>query len=480
MKKLILARRFSQLFFLSLFIYILWSTERTASLFKIDPLVSILTSVSERVIIPGIIFSIVMLLLTFIFGRFFCGWICPLGSIIDGLGIRAKNRPVNLTLIKYYVFGFIVVSAFLGIQIAWVFDPLVITARFISLNFIPLFTLALDKAFIFLIKLLNFYSPLYDFYRSLKTSVLGVKIYYFPHSAFILGFFLIICAFLFITKRFWCRVLCPLGAMYAIIAKFSLLRRRVDECVHCMKCKINCRMSAINEDMSYKKEECVLCMDCVYDCPSRGTRFTWPIIKKAKEHAKGDISRKDFLFLIASSFLLLGFKNKEALDVGKKLIRPPGVLHKREFFNKCVRCGNCMRICPTNGLQPAIFESGFSGIWTPHLVPEIGYCEYNCNSCGNVCPTSAIPRLSLADKKKQVLGTAIIDKNICIAWKENKECIVCEEHCPIPQKAIKFNEEFFNGNRVPKPYVDISLCVGCGICQNKCPTRPARAIKVSP
>jgi Pyruvate/2-oxoacid:ferredoxin oxidoreductase delta subunit len=88
--------------------------------------------------------------------------------------------------------------------------------------------------------------------------------------------------------------------------------------------------------------------------------------------------------------------------------------------------------------------------------------------------------LSLADKKKQILGTAIIDKNICIAWKENKECIVCEEHCPIPQKAIKSNDEFFNGKRVPKPYVDISLCVGCGICQNKCPTRPERAIKVLP
>lgn len=139
-----------------------------------------------------------------------------------------------------------------------------------------------------------------------------------------------------------------------------------------------------------------------------------------------------------------------------------------------------MRICPTNGLQPAIFESGFSGIWTPHLVPEIGYCEYNCNSCGNVCPTAAIPKLSLVDKKKQILGIAIIDKNICIAWLENKECIVCEEHCPVSQKAIKFNVEFFNGKRVPKPYVDISLCVGCGICQNKCPTRPARAIRVLP
>ena len=139
-----------------------------------------------------------------------------------------------------------------------------------------------------------------------------------------------------------------------------------------------------------------------------------------------------------------------------------------------------MKICPTNGLQPAIFESGLAGIWAPHLVPEIGYCEYNCNLCGQVCPTGAIPKLSLAQKKEQRLGTAMIDKFICLPLSQNKECIVCEEHCPVPTKAIKTYEEMIAGKRIRKPYVDISLCVGCGICQNKCPTRPERAIKVSP
>jgi polyferredoxin len=469
MKKLALIRRLSQVFFLSLFTYMLWVTPHAALFFKIDPLISIFS-----------LFSLIMLGATLIIGRFFCGWVCPLGTIIDACGIKAKNRNTGfLRKVKYYVLGVIVIFAFLGIQIAWIFDPLVITARFISLNFIPSFTLAMDKAFIFLIKSLNFYAPLYDFYRMLKLSVLGTKIFYFPHSFITVSFFVIICGLALITKRFWCRILCPLGAIYALTARFCLLRRHVDKCIHCMTCSINCRMSAIKEDSSYRKEECILCMDCVYDCPDLATKFSWPR-KNTGRQAEGSISRKDFLFLIASSFLLLGFKSKEALDAAKKLIRPPGVLNKREFLNKCVRCGNCMRICPTNGLQPAIFESGFSGIWTPHLIPEIGYCEYNCNSCGNVCPAAAIPKLSLADKKKQILGIAIIDKNICIAWLENKECIVCEEHCPVPQKAIKSNDEFFNGKRVPKPYVDISLCVGCGICQNKCPTRPARAIKVLP
>lgn len=467
MKKLILARRLSQVIFLSAFVYILWLTANTDVFFKIDPLVSLFNPLTISVFI-----------LTLMIGRFFCGWICPLGSIIDICGIKAKNRDLSFRHIKYYVLGFIVVSAFLGVQIAWIFDPLVITARFVSLNFIPSFTFALDKLFIFLIKSFNFYQPLYDFYRLLKTSILGAEVYYFPHSFAILGFFLIICGLVFITKRFWCRAVCPLGAIYSIIAKFSILSRRVDKCAACGKCRVNCRMSAIKEDMSYRKGECILCMDCVYDCPDRGTKFTWPV-KQVKTSAKDSVSRKDFLFLIASSFLLSGFKRRES-PAGPRLIRPPGVTNEREFLDKCIRCGNCMKICPTNGLQPAIFESGLAGIWAPHLVPEIGYCEYNCNLCGSVCPTGAIPRLDLASKKEQRLGLAVIDKNICLPWSQNKECIVCEEHCPVASKAIKAYEEIFNGKKIHKPYVDISLCVGCGICQNKCPVRPVRAVKVSP
>jgi len=468
MKKLILARRLSQGLFLSLFIYLLWLTPHTAAFFKIDPLISIFS-----------LFSLMMLGATLIIGRFFCGWVCPLGTIIDACGIRAKNKDMGLSgNIKYFVLGFIVIFAFIGIQIAWIFDPLVITARFISLNFIPSVTLALDKSFIFLIKSLNFYAPLYDFYRMLKLSFLGTKIFYFPHSFITLSFFVIICGLTLITKRFWCRIICPLGAVYSIVAKFSILSRRVDRCVNCMKCKVNCRMSAINEDMSYKKGECILCMDCVYDCPTHATKFAWPA-KPANHRAKDAISRKDFLFLIASSFLFLGFKGREGA-LKKKLIRPPGVKNEREFLNKCIRCGNCMKICPTNVLQPVIFESGLAGIWAPHLVMEIGYCEYNCNLCGNVCPAGAIPKLSLAQKKEQKLGTAFIDKFICLPWSQNKECIVCEEHCPVPSKAIKAYEEVVEGKKIHKPYVDISLCIGCGICQNKCPTRLERAIKVSP
>ena len=496
MKKLVALRRVSQAFFLFLFIYILWSTTYPLSgllppdtFFKINPLIIFFTSISERLVLPGAMLAAAMLLLTIALGRFFCGWVCPLGSVIDACGsIRKKQNNISdagnkvLSSVKFYILALVALFSFLGLQVAWIFDPMVITARFISLNLIPSFTLAIDKFLVFLIKQSDFYGPLYDFYRGLKASFLGIDVRYFPNSGVILAFFLVICASSFLTRRLWCRALCPLGALYSLVAKFSLLRRVVDKCLNCMRCKADCRMAAIKDDLGYVKGECVLCMDCVYDCPTNKAHFAWsgPLVT---ERVKTGVSRRQFLFLLSAAFLSLWFRKRLRLDAAggtDGVIRPPASLKEDEFLNRCVRCGNCMKVCITNGLQPAVFESGLEGIWTPKLVPEIGYCEYKCTLCGNVCPTGAIPSLSQEQKKKTRLGLAEIDRSICVAWAENKECIVCEEHCPVAEKAIKLTEYSIGEKKVLRPYVDHKLCIGCGICQNKCPVRPVRAIRVSP
>ncbi|MFH1854112.1 MAG: 4Fe-4S binding protein [Candidatus Omnitrophota bacterium] len=496
MKKLIFFRRLSQVSFLSLFIYILWSTTYPLkgllpadTFFKINPLIIFFTSISERIMLPGALFAGMMLILTLILGRFFCGWICPLGSMIDACGSvgRKKRNMADKTnkipsSLKFYILGITAIFSFLGIQVAWIFDPMVITARFVSLNLIPSLTFGIDSFFIFIIKGLNFYSPIYDFYRGLKTSFLGVDARYFPNSGIILLFFLVVCFSTLLTRRLWCRWICPLGALYSLVARFSLLRRVVHKCVNCMRCKSDCRMAAIKDDLSYIKGECILCMDCIYDCQTRDTRFTWPVGLTPDKKGEG-ISRRQFLFLLVTSILSLGFKSRRRLRIEEtagSVIRPPAALKEKEFLNRCVRCGNCMKVCITNGLQPVMFESGIQGIWTPRLVPEVGYCEYQCTLCGNVCPTGAIPRLSLSEKKKTRLGLAEIDRSICIAWTEDKECIVCEEHCPVAQKAIKLTEYKMGERTVLKPSVDNRLCIGCGICQYKCPVRPVRAIRVSP
>ena len=142
-----------------------------------------------------------------------------------------------------------------------------------------------------------------------------------------------------------------------------------------------------------------------------------------------------------------------------------------------------MRACPTSGLQPAVAEAGLEGLWTPILAPRLGYCDYSCNACGQVCPVEAIPPLSLEEKREQVIGQAYIDQNRCIPWADNVDCIVCEEMCPVPDKAIKLEVvevRTADGHlvRVQRPHVIREQCIGCGICEYKCPLNGQAAIRV--
>ena len=511
MKRWVALRRISQVFFFLLFIFILWSTTYPLSgplspqlLFKIDPLIMIFTSISEKVLLPGIVISGIMLALTVIFGRFFCGWVCPLGASIDAAGHLRKRSKKSIKEAdavnakarkpKFILLLLVAVFAAAGLQLAWVFDPLVIFTRFVSLNLIPAVTLAADKGFAWLISTFNLHVAVYDFYRSLKSSVLGINVYFFSHAFPIFLFFAVICGMALAVPRLWCRSICPLGAIYAMTAKAALLRRTFEGCKNCRRCKSVCRMGAIRDDSSYSKGECVLCMDCLYDCPAHITRFEWPFGfaqgKPAKinaggaeagpEHKEG-ITRRDFLLLSTLAVSFVGFKFDLLRSRRQRnVIRPPAALEEDEFINRCVRCGNCMKVCPTNGLQPVSFQSGIEGVWTPQLIPEIGYCEYNCTLCGRTCPTGAIRSVSLDAKHDTRLGLAAIDRSVCIAWAENKQCIVCEEHCPVADKAIKLKRDIVDGKEVLKPLVDGNLCVGCGTCQNKCPVRPVRAIRVTP
>ena len=506
MKKAVIARRFSQAFFLILFVYILWSTTYPlagllppGTFFNIDPLLMIMTSLSSRVILPGFVVALGMLVLTLILGRFFCGWICPLGTSIDAVNLLRKqsSRKLSdaqnrvLSLPKFLILAAVGIAALLGRQIAWIFDPVVLMARFISLNLIPAVTASLNTFFIFLIRDLKFEGAVRDLYRSLKPTLLGVKTDFFSNAGVILAYFLAVVAVSLVISRFWCRSLCPLGALYALAGRFAPFRRVIDRCIKCQQCSNECRTGAIKKDLSYIRGECILCMDCIYTCPEQGIRFGFrggasePPSVAADDEPKGGISRKQFLVLLASSFAILGFRRTEGKSAaavasggGADIIRPPAALTENEFTDRCVRCGNCMKVCITNGLQPVMLETGYSGIWTPRLVPEIGYCEYQCTLCGRTCPTGAIPPLNLEQKLKIRLGTAEVDRSICLPWAEGKECIVCQEHCPVPEKAIILDREGPVG--LGRPRISEELCVGCGICQNKCPVRPRRAIRVSP
>jgi ferredoxin len=135
------------------------------------------------------------------------------------------------------------------------------------------------------------------------------------------------------------------------------------------------------------------------------------------------------------------------------VVRPPGALAEEDFLQRCIKCGQCMRVCPTNIIQPATLEAGLEGLWTPLLNFRVGTsgCQLNCIACGNVCPTSAIRPLSLdeklgrgefAERGPVRMGTAFVDRGRCLPWAMDEPCIVCQENCPVSPKAIYVREEF--------------------------------------
>jgi len=134
-------------------------------------------------------------------------------------------------------------------------------------------------------------------------------------------------------------------------------------------------------------------------------------------------------------------------------MRPPGALAEENFLQRCIKCGQCMRACPTNVIQPAMLEAGWEGLWTPVLNFRVGSsgCQLNCIACGNVCPTAAIRPLSLdeklgrgdfAERGPLRMGTAFVDRGRCLPWAMDEPCIVCQENCPVSPKAIYVREEF--------------------------------------
>jgi ferredoxin len=177
-----------------------------------------------------------------------------------------------------------------------------------------------------------------------------------------------------------------------------------------------------------------------------------------------DLSRRQFLTATISGVAvipMLRVSGSLGSNWNPALVRPPGALPENEFLSRCIKCGQCMRICPTNVIHPAGLEGGFEGLWTPLLNFRIGTsgCQQNCIACGHLCPTAAIRPISLderlgrkrfTDQGPIKIGTAFIERGRCLPWAMDKPCIVCQENCPVSPKAISTREIFNTVNSGPK------------------------------
>jgi len=223
-------------------------------------------------------------------------------------------------------------------------------------------------------------------------------------------------------------------------------------------------------------------MDCTGFCPEERVSFR---LRAASRSGAGlDLERRGVITALACGALAAPVVHiaPPGDRTNPYLIRPPGAVAEGEFLERCVRCGECMKVCIGSALHPAFLEAGPVGLWTPLVVARVGYCEYNCTLCGQVCPTGAIKRLAVEPKRKTVIGLAVFDKDRCLPFAKGIECLVCEEHCPTGDKAIVFEERevLIDGaaRRLKLPKVVDKLCIGCGICETKCPLEGASAIRI--
>lgn len=492
MKK-ITSARISQLIFLAIFVVMFLMTEYRGSdrigvavnaFFRANPLTFVSTLLAVKGWTPLLFPGLLVLILSAFLGRFFCGWLCPLGTVLDLVtGRITKTAPVRWLKggLKYWLLLPLLVASLLNLNLAGLLDPFAILVRALTFFFHPLFGETTRSGWVGLYRLLGDRRDLLaPGFNVIRDYLLPFRETLYP-LAFLsaLMFFAIIWLERYETRN-WCRNLCPLGTLLGLVARcspFSRVPARL--CADCRSCAVLCPTSFDRELL--QKEECILCMECQLHCPSQRVRFRFGGILPT---GGGPVmERRVFLGGLVGGFLLARLFRFRDPSGQARLLRPPGVRSEEEFLKKCVRCGECMKVCLRSALYPAFSQAGIEGLYTPLLIPRLGYCEYNCTLCGQVCPSGAIPDLPRETKKREVIGKAVFDKNHCIPFARRIDCIVCEEHCPIPQKAIRSEVVAvtgFDGRpvKVKMPYVVDELCNGCGICENVCPLEGKSGVEV--
>jgi ferredoxin len=445
----------------------------------IDPLVAISTALAARAWVWSLVFAGVILLVGLIVPRGFCGYLCPLGTLIDlfdwAIGKRVTRFRVSgdgwWVHIKYYVLLGTIIAAAGG----------VLLTGFVSA--IPVIT----RGFMYLI------GPLQT---GLTRGWHNVPAPHWGHLISIVLFFAVLGLGL-LRPRFWCKYVCPSGAVFSVGNLFRFTERKVEStCIHCNKCVEICPFDAIKPDFTTRVTDCTLCQTCGGVCPTHAIKFVerWNLVELKVENdpptGETRLGRRGFLAAgIGTAAAVTGGLVAAAgtkawganVDDPQALrpIRPPGSVPEREFLQLCIRCGECFKACPNDVLQVLGFQQGFEGLWTPHAVPDFAGCESSCNACGQVCPTGAIRALPLEEKKVCRMGLAIVNEQTCLPFAGREACQLCVDECHAAgYHAIEFVQvrtevddqtgQPIEGTGFAAPRVLADKCVGCGLCQTRC------------
>lgn len=426
-----------------------------------------------------------LVILTLLFGRLYCSVICPLGIMQDGfawLGKKSKpnryaySKPKNL--LRYTLLAIMVVSIIAGISaIVVLLAPYSVYGRIVSNIFAPVWVQANN--------LLAKWAESHNSYAFYTVDV-------WLKSGLTLGIAVITFIFLGILAwrngRTYCNTICPVGTVLGFLSRFSLFRPAIDtsKCVNCNLCARNCKAACIDikggQKIDYSR--CVTCFDCIEKCNKGAVSYTYRRTKNTVNDDKpANDSRRQFLSVTATIATAAAVHAQDkTVDGGLAVITdkkapkratrivPPGAKGLWNLSSHCTACQLCVSVCPNDVLRPS---AGIAHFMQPESSYERGYCRPECVRCSEVCPAGAILPITTADKSSIQIGHAVWVKENCIPLTDGVECGNCARHCPV--KAIKMVK---SDKGVKIPVVNTERCIGCGACENLCPSRPFSAIYV--
>ena len=303
-------RRLFQFAFLVLFFVLLVRTTLVGEndtepwakfFFNIDPLVLIATLLASHAVLSGMLLALITVALTLLFGRFFCGWLCPVGATFNLVSWARKAPLPNLIRrgtwnqwqkAKYLLLTGLLVSALAGLNLVGVFDPFSLFYRTMATSVYPAFQWGTEQLFTWLyyadpgigpVRVTLISEPIYSVLRDFVLTNQPLAYSGGVLLGVVFVFLVVLALFHF---RFWCRYLCPLGALLGAFSKTGRIQLKLDSerCDDCKLCVAYCP-GACDPHLSgrWKKEECYLCFTCRDQCPTGAISFHWKLGSESKE-----------------------------------------------------------------------------------------------------------------------------------------------------------------------------------------------------
>ncbi|MBN3036699.1 MAG: 4Fe-4S binding protein [Bacteroidales bacterium] len=424
---------------------------------------------------------LVVMILTLLFGRIYCAFLCPLGTLQDIIsrmsryfGKRRKvfryRRPDRF--IRYTVLGGVVILLALGhIILLELADPWSLFGRMVSGLLRPV-VYGINNLAVHGLEAAGSYA-LYP---------VSMKGYSWLSAGVSAGMLALVGWLSFTRGREYCNTVCPVGTLLGFVSRISLFRIRLDEtlCNSCGLCGASCKAGCIDTvSRKIDHSRCVMCLNCLTACKQKGIHLVSVTFHRRRSAPEYSLGRRGIIrngmALAAGLFTLQG--GQKSRGGGRRGERtpvkrehhatPPGSKGFEYFNDRCTACHLCVSACPTHVLQPSLLEYGLAGMMQPFMDYGASFCNFECTVCGEVCPTGAILPMTPEEKKQIQLGTARFIKDNCVVYTDGTACGACSEHCPT--KAVQM-VPYWGGLTIPK--VTPEICVGCGACEFACPTTP--------